>query len=187
MSLTKMFKKLTGNHMILTTVLVSVALIYFLNNYSSAKSVVSEGNSAPQAHQVASGALSAPPSGCSNNYKPSEPVGQNSGYVQVSGGSSANVVPGSKQASVDPAELLPKGSHNEFSQMNPGNAADITSISLLKAGHHIGINTVGNSLRNPNLQIRAEPANPQVKVSPWMNTTIEPDLLRKPLEASCRN
>ena len=68
MSLTKMFKKLTGNHMILTTVLVSVALIYFLNNYSSAKSVVSEGNTAPQAHQVASGALSAPPSGCSNNF-----------------------------------------------------------------------------------------------------------------------
>ena len=37
-------------------------------------------------------------------------------------------------------------------------------------------------MRNPNLQIRSEPANPQVKVSPWLQSTIEPDSNRRPLE-----
>jgi hypothetical protein len=53
---------------------------------------------------------------------------------------------------------------------------------MLKAGHHIGIDTVGQSLRNANLQLRSEPANPQVNVGPWNQTTISPDLMRVPLE-----
>ena len=32
-------------------------------------------------------------------------------------------------------------------------AGDLKNVSLLKAGHHIGINTVGQSLRNANLQL----------------------------------
>ena len=44
------------------------------------------------------------------------------------------------------------------------------------------MNTVGQSLRNANLQIRSEPANPVSNVSPWLNTTISPDLERRPLE-----
>ena len=40
----------------------------------------------------------------------------------------------------------------------------------------------GQSLRNANRQLRSEPANPQVKVSPWLQSTIEPDTDRKPLE-----
>ena len=49
-------------------------------------------------------------------------------------------------------------------------------------GHHIGINTVGQSLRNANRQLRSEPPNPQVKVSPWNQTTIEADTNRRPME-----
>ena len=37
-------------------------------------------------------------------------------------------------------------------------------------------------LRNANLQLRSEPPNPQVKVSPWLQTTIETDTNRRPLE-----
>ena len=50
---------------------------------------------------------------------------------------------------------------------------DLENVSLLKAGSHIGINTVGNSLRNANLQLRAEPANPKGDVGPWMQSTID--------------
>ena len=46
----------------------------------------------------------------------------------------------------------------------------------------MGIDTVGNSLRNANQQLRSEPANPQVKVSPWNQATIDPDVNRKALE-----
>ena len=66
--------------------------------------------------------------------------------------------------------------------MNPTGAGDLSNVSLLKAGHHIGINTVGQSLRNANLQIRSEPPNPQMNVGPWHQTTIEPDLMRVPLQ-----
>ena len=73
--------------------------------------------------------------------------------------------------------------HNsEFSQLNPMGAGDLQDVSLLKSGYHIGINTVGNSLRNANMQIRSEPANPQLQIGPWNNTTIGPDLGRKPLD-----
>ena len=58
------------------------------------------------------------------------------------------------------------------------------NVSMLQAGEHIGVNTVGQSLRNANRQLRSEPPNPQVNVSPWQNTTIGPDLMRRPLEIS---
>ena len=58
-------------------------------------------------------------------------------------------------------------------------------VGMLEAASMIGINTVGNSLRNANLQIRSEPANPRADVGPWMNSTIEPDLMRVPLELGC--
>lgn len=45
----------------------------------------------------------------------------------------------------------------------------------------IGVNTVGTSLRNSNNQLRSEPVNPQVDVSPWIQSTIESDNNIKPL------
>ena len=87
-----------------------------------------------------------------------------------------------KQQVVDPKELLPKDNNSEFSKLNPSGAGDLMNVSLLKAGHHIGINTVGQTLRNANLQLRSEPPNPQVKVSPWLQSTIDPDIQRRPLE-----
>ena len=56
---------------------------------------------------------------------------------------------------------------------------------FLNAGHHIGINTIGSSLRNANLQIRSECPNPQNVVCPWNQSTIGPDLTRRPLDVKC--
>ena len=67
-------------------------------------------------------------------------------------------------------------------KLNPSGQGNLDSVSLLKAGYHIGIDTAGQSLRNANLQLRSEPANPQMNVGPWNNTTIEPDAMRVPLE-----
>jgi hypothetical protein len=82
----------------------------------------------------------------------------------------------------NPAELLPKGSDNQWAQLNPSGKGELANVNLLKAGYHIGIDTIGQSLRNANLQIRSEPPNPQLNVGPWMNSTIEPDFMRVPLE-----
>ena len=56
------------------------------------------------------------------------------------------------------------------------------SHNFLNAGYHIGVNTTGQTLRNSNLGLRSEPPNPQMKVSPWNQTTIEPDTNRRGLE-----
>jgi len=192
MKLPKVLKKLTDNHMVLCTVLVSVALIYFINNYSSGKSIVNEGNKNQDplggSSNVGGGQPSNAGKGCNNgNYKATG--APNHRFASASGmETNKHGLPSScnKQGNVDPSQLLPSGGNNAFSSMNPSCGGDIKDISLLKAGHHIGINTVGNSLRNPNLQIRSEPANPMVKVSPWMQSTITPDTMRKSLEAECR-
>lgn len=85
-------------------------------------------------------------------------------------------------------DLLPKDAANsKWAEVNPAGQGELKNQNFLTAGYHVGINTVGNSLRNPNMQIRSEPINPQVKVSPWMQSTIEPDLNRKPLEISDEN
>tara|TARA_B100001027_G_scaffold158543_1_gene111835 strand:- start:97 stop:822 length:726 start_codon:yes stop_codon:yes gene_type:complete len=77
--------------------------------------------------------------------------------------------------------LLPEGD-TLFSNVNPSNNGGVINASLLNAGHHIGVNTQGCSLRNANRGLRSEPPNPQTQVSPWLQTTICPDLYRKPLE-----
>jgi hypothetical protein len=80
-------------------------------------------------------------------------------------------------------DLLPKGAANsKWSQVNPAGQGDVKDQNFLNAGFHIGVNTIGSSLRNPNLQVRSEPPNPQLNVSPWNQTTIDPDLNRRPLE-----
>jgi hypothetical protein len=58
----------------------------------------------------------------------------------------------------------------------------MTDKNFLFESNKYGENTQGSSLRNANRQLRSEPANTRNVVSPWMNSTIEPDLLRRPLE-----
>ena len=89
------------------------------------------------------------------------------------------------QPALKPEDLLPAQESKaiqEFNIAQPIGEGILADVNLLDAGSHIGINSVGQSLRNSNQQLRSEPPNPQVNVSPWMNTTIGPDLPRRPLE-----
>ena len=82
-----------------------------------------------------------------------------------------------------PDDLLPKFSDDNSWAELQNNADDANN--LLDAGHHFGINTVGTSLRNANYSLRSEYPNPRVQVSPWQQSTIEPDTFRKALEIGC--
>ena len=82
-------------------------------------------------------------------------------------------------------DLLPKDAANSrWAQMNPAGQGDINNVNFLTAGYHIGINSVGSSMKNANLQLRSEPPNPQNVVSPWMQSSIQPSDVnnRRPLE-----
>ena len=81
-----------------------------------------------------------------------------------------------------PSELLPANTQSQWSNVNPSGQGNLGDQNFLSAGYHFGTDTVGQSLRNANRQLRSEPANPQVKVSPWNMTSIEPDINRRPLE-----
>ena len=119
-----------------------------------------------------------------SNVVASEGLGKNERFLPVSG---MNRTPTScyPQNTLTPDDLLPKSKSQQikdFNNANPTGEGILKGVNYLDAGFHVGVNTVGQSLRNANLQLRSEPANPQVNVSPWMNTTIGPDLERKPLE-----
>jgi len=81
-------------------------------------------------------------------------------------------------------DLLPKDAANsKWAQVNAAGQGDLANQNLLSAGYQIGISTVSGSLRNANLQLRSEPPNPRIEgLSPWMQTTIVPDVQRRPLE-----
>jgi len=80
------------------------------------------------------------------------------------------------------SDLLPGDTNSTWAQVNPSGVGALCDKNLLNSGHHLGVNTVGTSMRNSNRGLRSEPPNPQVRVSPWLQTTIAPDLLRRPLE-----
>ena len=82
-----------------------------------------------------------------------------------------------KNAAFVSSDLLPKVK-NEMQEYAP----ELKGMNLLDADEMIGIDTVGNTLKNANYSLRSEPPNPRKIVSPWMNTSIEPDPYRKPLE-----
>jgi hypothetical protein len=86
------------------------------------------------------------------------------------------------KSQLTPEELLPQDNSSTWAQVNPQGVGTLKDKNFLQAGHHVGVNTVGQTLRNPNMQLRSEPPNPQVKVSPWQQTTMDPDVNRRPFE-----
>ncbi len=79
-------------------------------------------------------------------------------------------------------DLLPQDKSSTWASVNPEGQGSLANQNFLQAGYHIGINTVGQTLRNANLQLRSEPPCPQSQVSPWLQSTIEPDVSRRPME-----
>jgi hypothetical protein len=87
------------------------------------------------------------------------------------------------QTLLSPEELLPKGTMGaSWSATNPTGLGDLKGQNFLQPGYHFGINTVGQTLRNANYDVRSDPPNPRTPVSPFLNSTIEPDLYRRQLE-----
>ena len=181
--LQKCFSQLTKNSFIV--ILGGLILAYVLYTYSTGKSFELSGMDNDNRQMAPAMNQGESVDGGANNYQPAHPEGENSDYANASGLNTDQygLPPScSKQSVVDPKELLPQDNNSEFSKLNPSGAGDLMNVSLLKAGHHIGINTVGQSLRNANLQLRSEPPNPKMDVGPWNQTTISGDPYRRPLE-----
>ena len=197
MGLLKALKKLSGSHLVLLAGLAAIAIALY--HYSNEKAAIGEavqnqggGGSYPNPPQAPGVNNPQGPASCcvggGGAVQPSQPLGHNEIYSSADGlGTSVQGLPPScsRKQVVDPKELLPKGNGNSWANLHPAGSGDLQNVNLLQAGYHVGIDTVGQSLRNANLQLRSEPANPQINVGPWNNTTSEPDVNRRPLEIGC--
>lgn len=89
------------------------------------------------------------------------------------------------QQTASPADLLPKDHNSQWAALNPNamNQGNLALPDLLLASQQLmSIDTIGQTLRNPNLQLRSEPLIPKHDTGPWNMSTIEPDVGRVPLE-----
>ena len=103
----------------------------------------------------------------------------------MSGQSGAPPAGASQLPVANPADLLPRDSNNQWGSLNPSGSGDLQGQNLLSATFLTGIDTIGNTMKNANLQLRSEPPNPQLNVGPWNQSTFAPDLMRTPLELGC--
>jgi hypothetical protein len=176
------------SHQVLT-ILASLVLLYAVYNYSSNKSMFPEYMSGSSASSGKKGRGAGAGQGNGSAGRPPAAVDDSTIYNQLNSATGSSNMMGlppncSGQANINPADLLPKDNNSSWN-MKPMGSGDFLGVNLLNAGYLIGVDTIGSSLRNANLQVRSEPPNPQLQVSPWMNTTIEPDPFRAPLEIGC--
>jgi hypothetical protein len=87
----------------------------------------------------------------------------------------------------NPSELLPKDDNSQWSSLNPVSQSNPQMPDLLQAGYHIGLDTIGQTMKNANLQLRSDPVIQKADIGPWNQSTIEPDLMRVPLEVGCKS
>lgn len=165
-----MFKQLTSGLTKFFTkervlvIIIFLVIVWALMYYSTSKNTVSDGledgskGPALATKPVASSAAPAPSAGASSGY--------------------------ALQPVANPSDLLPQDQNSQWAALNPNtmNQGDVLMPDLLQAGYHIGVDTIGQTLRNANLQLRSDPVISKAAVGPWNQSTIEPDLGRVPLE-----
>lgn len=77
-------------------------------------------------------------------------------------------------------DLLPKDAANsKWAQVAPAGQGDVQNQNFLTAGYMVGIDTVGQTRRNANYQLRSDIPNPRFAVGPWNQSTIEFDTSRR--------
>jgi len=80
----------------------------------------------------------------------------------------------SEEEKFNASELLPKEERQDwFEDVTP---QKIKNRHLINIYRPIGVNTVITSRKNPSLDLRGNPVNPKTFVSPFLNSSIDPDV-----------
>jgi hypothetical protein len=163
-----MFKNLTKffTPKMMLVIIISIIAIYGLMSYNGqmkmVRDMMEDGTNDKDAEKEEEPATTAGP-------KPSSGKAE-SGYAL--------------QPVANPTDLLPADKNSEWNNLNPTNvgADGIKMPDLLEAGYHIGLDTIGQSMRNANLQLRSDPVIAKADIGPWNQSTIEGDSTRQALE-----
>ena len=164
-------------------IIVFLIFAWVLFSYSGSKSHMYDGMYSNNNHQNMY-------TGNSNNNHQnvaSNPVVADHTPIISSMDAPSNIIPPSSNEIhpvANPGDLLPVDQNSQWSALNPNtmNQGSVLMPDLLQAGYHIGLDTIGQTLRNANLQLRSDPVIPKQNIGPWLQSTIEPDLGRVPLE-----
>ena len=79
-------------------------------------------------------------------------------------------------------DYLPQEINNEWFELDWKQSKKTGNKSLINTDKYVvGVNTVGQSLKNASYDIRGTIPNPKYTVSPWNNSTYEADYNLKPL------
>jgi hypothetical protein len=154
-------------------VVILFVLGYILMAYSRTKSIsldgMGDGSTGDASTQNIKSQPTVKDTAAQNYVQPPSGMSQNTGF--------------SPYDTASPSDLLPKDGNSEWSKLNPvANGSGVVMPDLLQAGYHIGLDTIGQTLRNANQQLRSDPIIPKQETGPWLQSTIEPDLGRAPLE-----
>ena len=167
-------------------VAAGIAVLYVLfSSYSGAKSAVID-----KAEELGGTGSMAPMSESGPYMTLPHGVAGNATTVQGMQGRSPASQQTYQETTLSSSELLPKGSIGaSWAAVNPVGADDLKGQNFLQAGYHSNINIVGISQtnRNASYDIRSELPNPQSKVGPFLQTTIDPDPFKasRALEGLC--
>jgi hypothetical protein len=170
-------KTLRANHILV--ILGAIVLVYAVYTYSDQKFAVPYEALQGDANGRMNTELSA-------GQQVSPVVGS-----ETAGFATVNSMPGQSGGAAvglpvaNPSDLLPRDTNNQWGSLNPSGSGDLLGQNLLSATFLTGIDTIGNTMKNANLQLRSEPPNPQLNVGPWNQSTFAPDLMRTPLELGC--
>ena len=89
----------------------------------------------------------------------------------------------SQMSSILPSDLLPKeDSENLWKDSVPNVPGSLSDKNFLKTAHHFGVDTISNTMKNANLQIRSDPLIVPQQVGPWSQSTYGIDTNRRQLE-----
>ena len=91
------------------------------------------------------------------------------------------VMPKDSKKALTTGDLLPKDENKDWFQVPNSKFNLMEAINLEIPEIKIGVDTVGQSRKNATYDLRAAPPCPKFVVSPWSNSTIEPDYNTKPL------
>lgn len=165
----------------LALVLGGVLLVgYLLTNYSSGKAVLGEGMEQLGGALGVQGPLSdGGPQGVSGHSKGGNAQPSEALQSRTAAGQSAYT-----ESHLSGDDLLPKGGLGaSWAAVNPSGLGDLKGQNFLDAGYHTNtaIAGVSQTNRNSSYDVRDEDPNPQVKVGPFLNSTIEANPFRRGL------
>jgi hypothetical protein len=119
-----------------------------------------------------------------NFFKVQDPFSRNGTNdftgIDEAGGNHASYVPGrqtklSEQEKFDAAALLPDETSGQEWFQNAYSSTSVKNKHLINIFRPVGVNTIQGTLKNPSLDIRGNEICPKAVISPFLNSSYEPD------------